>query len=97
MKKRAAIKTDLFAAATRKQKIDRLGDTLLAFESHINFAALAAEVDRVVPRPESLQFGRPPYPTETMVRILFLNRFNNLSDEQVEFQLRDESEMRAFS
>lgn len=96
MKPHSAIKTDLFAADLRKKKIDRLGDPLLAFEEHINFAALAAEVDRVAPRPVSPQGGRPPFPTETMVRILFLKRFNNLSDEQTEYQLLDRMSYQRF-
>jgi len=96
MKIRSAIKPDLFAADLRKQKIDRLGDPLLAFEEHIDFAALAAEVDRIAPRPERLQGGRPPFPTETMVRILFLKRFNNLSDEQMEYQLLDRMSYQRF-
>lgn len=33
--------------------------------------------------------GPPPYPTETMVRILILKRLHNLSDEQIEYQLMD--------
>lgn len=74
MKQRSAIKTDLFAANKRKEKIDRLGDPLTAIEEHIDFVSLASEVDRVSPRPESLQGGRPPFPTETMVRILVLKR-----------------------
>lgn len=96
MKLRSAIKIDLFAADLRKKKIDRLGDPLLAFEEHIDFATLAVEVDRVAPRPESLQGGRPPFPTETMVRILFLKRFNNLSDEQTEYQLLDRMSYQRF-
>lgn len=93
---RSAIKNDLFAADLRKHKIDRLGDPLVAFETHIDFAALAAEVDRVAPRPVSLQGGRPPFPTETMVRILFLKRVNNLSDEQMEYQLLDRMSYQRF-
>ena len=69
MKPRTAIKTDLFAAETHRRKIDSLGDPLAEIESCIDFAALAAEVDRIAPRPVSPQGGRPPYPTETMVRI----------------------------
>lgn len=72
MKARTAIKTDLFAAEAHRRKIDALGDPLVEIESCIDFAALAAEVDRVAPRPVSPQGGRPPYPTETMVRILVL-------------------------
>ncbi|PAV02412.1 hypothetical protein CBG25_11050, partial [Arsenophonus sp. ENCA] len=40
----------------------------------IDFAHLAAEIDHVVPRPVSKKGGRPPFPTETMVRILVLKR-----------------------
>ena len=57
---------------------------MLEMEAHIDFAALAAEVDRVAPRPVSPQGGRPPFPTEIMVRILVLKRLYNLSDEQME-------------
>jgi len=79
MKPRTAIKTDLFAFDHHRKKIDTLGDPLAEIESHIDFVALAAEVDRVAPRPVSAQGGRPPYPTETMVRILVLKRLYNLS------------------
>ena len=44
MKPRSAIKTDLFADEHHRKKIDSLGDPLIDIESHIDFAALAAEV-----------------------------------------------------
>lgn len=96
MKPRSAIKTDLFSADQRREKIDCLGDPLTEIESHIDFAALAAEVDRVAPRPVSAMGGRPPYPTETMVRILVLKRLYNLSDEQMEYQLLDRMSYQRF-
>lgn len=96
MKPRSAIKTDLFAAEHHREKIDRLGDPLTEIESHLDFGALAAEVDRVVPRPVSVQGGRPPFPTETMVRILVLKRLYNLSDEQMEYQLLDRMSYQRF-
>lgn len=96
MKQRSAIKTDLFADEHHRRKIDSLGDPLIEIESHIDFAALAAEVDQVAPRPVSTQGGRPPYPTETMVRILVLKRLYNLSDEQMEYQLLDRMSYKRF-
>jgi len=51
MKPRTAIKTDLLADVHHRPKIVWLGDPLTDIESHIDFAALAAEVDRVAPRP----------------------------------------------
>lgn len=96
MSKRSALRPDLFAGQRRESKLDRLGDPLIALNKYIDFAALAAEVDRVAPRPDSAQGGRPPYPTETMVRILVVKRLHNLSDEQVEFQLNDRLSFQRF-
>ncbi|MBU2768647.1 transposase, partial [Acidithiobacillus ferrivorans] len=94
--RKSAIKTDLFAADFHQQKLDQLGDPLLRIASCIDFPALAAEVDRVAPRPASPQGGRPPYPKETMVRILVLKRLYNLSDEQMEYQLLDRHSYQRF-
>ena len=96
MKTRSAIKTDLFADQHHKQALDKLGDPLAEIEGCIDFAALAAEVDRVAPRPVSPQGGRPPFPTETMVRILVLKRLYNLSDEQMEYQMLDRMSYKRF-
>lgn len=46
MKRRSAIKDDLFAAEHRREKIDRLGDPLVEIEAHIDFGSLAAKVGR---------------------------------------------------
>jgi hypothetical protein len=45
MPKKSAIKTSLFAAEEREQKLDRKGDLLSTLNQHINFVALAVEVD----------------------------------------------------
>jgi hypothetical protein len=39
------IKTSLFADQEREAKLNKLGDALRLLEQHVNFAALAAEVD----------------------------------------------------
>jgi transposase, IS5 family len=96
MNKRSAIKTDLFADQQHKQTLDKLGDPLTEIEACIDFAALAAQVDLIAPRPVSPQGGRPPYPTETMVRILILKRLYNLSDEQMQYQLLDRMSYKRF-
>lgn len=41
MSKQSAIKTSLFAAEEREQKLDRKGDLLSTLEKHVSFAALA--------------------------------------------------------
>ena len=94
MKKRSAIKTD--RRPTSQTDAGQVGDPFSEIDACIDFAALAAEVDRMAPRPVSLQGGRPPFPTETMVRILVLKRLYHLSDEQMEDQLLDQMSCKRF-
>lgn len=84
MKKRTAIKTDLFADEHHRKKIDTLGDPLAEIESYIDFGALAEEVDRVAPRPVSPQGGRPPYPTRQYgKRVLEVNQLFQAGSKKV--------------
>lgn len=83
------IKHKLFADQEREAKLNELGDTLRVLEQHVNFAALATSVDHAAPRPSREHGGRPPFPTELMVRVLLIPQLFNLSDEQMEFQLLD--------
>jgi hypothetical protein len=96
MKPRSAIKTDLFATVAYRRRIESLGDPLAEIESCIDSAALAAEVDCAAPRPVSTQGGRPPFPTQAMVRLLVLRRLYNLSGEQMECPLLDRMRYQRF-
>lgn len=91
------IKTSLFADQERESKLNKLGDALQVMEQYVDFAALAAEVDRAAPRPGRARGGRPPFPTELMVRILLIQQLFNLSDEQMEFQLLDRLSFQRFA
>ncbi len=61
MKPRSGIKTDLFADEQHRKKIDTLGDPLTEIESHIDFVALAAEIDRVADRGSTILQGHGGY------------------------------------
>jgi IS5 family transposase len=65
-------------------------------EKHVDFAALAVEIDRAAPRRDAKRGGRPPFQTELMVRALTLQQLYNLSDEQMEFQLLDRLSFQRF-
>ena len=91
------IKESLFAAEERETKLDKLGDVLQILEKHVDFAALAASIDKAAPRPSREKGGRPPFPTEVMVRTLLLQQLYNLSDEQLEFQLLDRLSFQRFA
>jgi len=91
------IKTSLFAPEEREARLDKLGDILQELEKHVNFAELAGAIDQAAPRPSRERGGRPPFPTELMVRILLLQQLYNLSDEQLEFQLLDRLSFQRFA
>ena len=87
------LKESLFAAEEREAKPDKLQ----LLEEHVDFAALAAEIDRAAPRPSPAKGGRPPFPTIVMVKALFLQQLYNLSDGQLEFQLPDRLSFQRFA
>ncbi|ACO77869.1 MULTISPECIES: transposase [Pseudomonadota] len=80
---------NLFADQEREAKLDSLGNPLALLSKHVNFAAMAAEIDRWVLRPSRAKGARSPYPIELMTCLLVLQHLFNLSDEQVEYQLLD--------
>lgn len=47
----------LFADQEREAKLDSLGDPLALLDKHVDFAALAAEIDRCAPRPSRAKGG----------------------------------------
>lgn len=91
------IKESLFAAEERETKLNKLGDALQILEKHVDFTALAAAIDLAAPRPSRERGGRPPFPTEIMVRTLLLQQLYKLSDEQLEFQLLDRLSFQRFA
>lgn len=90
------IKISLFAEQERESKLDQIGDALSKLSEHVDFVALAAQIDEAAPRPGRERGGRPPFPTELMVRVLLVQQLYNLSDEQMEFQLLDRLSFQRF-
>jgi hypothetical protein len=68
------IKESLFAAEEREAKLDKLGDILQVLEKHVDFKALSQAIDQSAPRPDRTQGGRPPFPTEVMIRVVVLQQ-----------------------
>jgi IS5 family transposase len=94
--RRTAVTNDLLADDGYVHKVDAIGDPLQKIEAVVDFSALAQAVERIAPRPEQPKGGRPPYPTDVMVRVLVVKRLHGLSDEQTEFQLLDRRSFRRF-
>ncbi|EAU54502.1 IS5 family transposase [Mariprofundus ferrooxydans] len=90
------IRESLFAASERETRLDKLGDVLRRFDELIDFAEIAHEVEQSLPQRDRSKGGRPPYPVELMVRVMIVQEYFNLSDEQMEFQLLDRLSFQRF-
>ena len=91
---KTALKPDLFAREAQIEKLKTHKNPLEALEL-INFEDLAVQVDEQVNHTCESQGGRPRYPTVVMLRILMIQKFYCLSDEQMEYQLLDRHSFQA--
>lgn len=87
---------DLFVQEQRQAKLGSYVAKLATMDELIDFAAIAAAVDAACPRADRARGGRPPYATEVMVRLVFLQSLYNLSDEECEHQVLDRMSFQRF-
>lgn len=81
------------------EKLTKLGDPLVLISKHIDFSLFKATILKFAGRREENEKpgkGRPSYDVVMMMKVLFIQRLYNLSDEQVEFQITDRLSFRRF-
>lgn len=79
----------LFDLHDRQQKIDKYKDPLKTLKTAIDWEGFRPIIESafVLDRPSKV--GRPPYDKVFLFKILVLQHYYNLSDEQTEFQIVD--------
>lgn len=81
-----------FDAERRLAALSAKGDPLEAIDCLVPWESFRAEIEAVVLTPDELKkssAGRKPFDAILLFRMLVLQALNNLSDEQVEYQVRD--------
>lgn len=81
-----------FDAEKRLAALSAKGDPLEAIDCLVPWESFRAEIEAVVLTPDELKkssAGRKPFDAILLFRMLVLQALNNLSDEQVEYQVRD--------
>ncbi len=73
----------------RLSKLSQLGDPLDKLNKGVDFERLRAVLKNNLTRLSKGKGGRPPYDYVLMFKIVILQRYYNLSDEQVEYQIND--------
>lgn len=73
----------------RYAKLDEFGDPLARLDELVDWEAFRSELARVHDKPRRSAAGRKPFDVVLMFKLLVIQHLYGLSDEQVEYQVRD--------
>ena len=79
----------LFDLSDHLARLSATGDPLEALERHVDFEAFRTVLMEALCYGVRAKGGRPPYDPVTMFKVLVLASMHNLSDERMEFLIRD--------
>lgn len=80
----------------RLSKLSQLCDPLEKLAQDVDFELFRNKLEEVLSVDSHGKGGRPPYDYVLMFKILILQRYYNLSDEQVEYQINDRMSFMCF-
>ena len=78
-----------FDIAERTAKLTRMGDPLVGLNNQINWEAFRADLGRVHEKERKSNAGAKTIDVVLMFKVLVLQQLHNLSDERIEYQIRD--------
>lgn len=73
----------------RLSKLSQLGDPLVKLDKSIDFELFRELIETGLSKQAKGKGGRPPYDYILLFKILILQRYYNLSDDQIEYQIND--------
>jgi len=88
--------TGLFDLEYHERKIKNYQPPLIKLNSVINWEIFRKPIEEALHKEPKGAGGRPPYDKVMMFKILILQKYYNLSDEQTEFQINDRTSFKQF-
>ena len=79
----------LFDWQTRFEQLDNGGDPLVKLNDVVDWELFRSNLEKVRDKERKSNAGRKPFDVILMFKILILQSLYNLSDDQLEFQIRD--------
>jgi hypothetical protein len=79
----------LFDLDERAAKLTALGDPLVKLKAEIDFEAFRQDLNRVHEKPRKSNAGAKPFDVVLMFMVLIVQQLYNLSDDGLEYQIRD--------
>jgi IS5 family transposase len=83
------MQTGLFDWQTRFEQLDSGGDPLVKLNEIVNWEQFRGTIEKIRDKDRKSSAGRKPFDVILMFKILILQSLYNLSDDQIEFQIRD--------
>jgi len=83
------MQTGLFDWQTRFEQLDNGGDPLVKLNQIINWQQFRKPLEKIREKDRKSNAGRKPFDVILMFKIMILQSLYNLSDDQLEFQIRD--------
>ena len=78
-----------FDTAERTAKLTQMGDPLVGLNERINWEAFRPDLTRVHEKERKSNAGARPIDVVLMFKLLVLQQLHNLSDDRIEYQIRD--------
>ena len=78
-----------FDIAERTDKLAKMGDPLVGLNEQINWEAFRPDLNRVHEKERKSNAGAGPIDVVLMFKLLVLQQLHNLSDDRIEYQIRD--------
>ena len=79
----------LFGVEERAMQLTKMGDPLAGLKARIDWEAFRPELKRVHEKDRKSQAGAKPFDGVLIFKILVLQQLHNLSDDGIEYQIRD--------
>jgi len=83
------IQPGFFDIHDRTAKLTEMGDPLVGLNEQIDWEAFRPSLNVVYEKPRKSNAGAKPIDVVLMFKILVLQQLNNLSDDRIEYQIRD--------
>lgn len=78
-----------FDIRQRTEKLTEMGDPLVGLNEQINWETFRTDLSRIYTKERKSNAGAKPIDVVLMFKILVLQQLHNLSDQKIEYQIRD--------
>lgn len=78
-----------FDLIERTEKLTKMGDPLVALNEQVNWEEFRSDLNLIHQKDRKSNAGAKPFDVILMFKILILQQLNNLSDDRIEYQIRD--------